>query len=338
MRVLYGVQATGNGHITRARVLAPALAARGIEVDYLFSGRPADELFDMELFGRYQVRRGLTFHMGEGAKVKVVDTVMKNSVWQLAVDIKALNVTDYDLILTDFEPITAWAAKLRKVKSVGIAHQYSFLYPLPDGKKSKRIKAGVKLFAPVDTAVGVHWHHFDAPIAPPLIAPPQFRAESGKDLILVYMPYESNDALYYWFSGFPDYHFHVYTKVEKAFTRGNVEFRPLSREGFEYDLACCDGVITNCGFGLSSEALQYGKKILAQPMKGQAEQQSNAAILQEKGWATVIEGLNQEILASWLDAPLPEAVVYPNVAEYLADWVASGCKESPELLARSMWS
>lgn len=61
MKVLYGVQATGNGHITRARVMAPALKQAGVDVDYLFSGRPADELFDMELFGDYQTRRGLTF-------------------------------------------------------------------------------------------------------------------------------------------------------------------------------------------------------------------------------------------------------------------------------------
>ena len=56
MRILYGVQATGNGHITRARVMAPALRNAGIEVDYLFSGRPADQLFNMEPFGDYQTR------------------------------------------------------------------------------------------------------------------------------------------------------------------------------------------------------------------------------------------------------------------------------------------
>ncbi|WP_275451435.1 glycosyltransferase family protein, partial [Photobacterium sanctipauli] len=60
MKILYGVQGTGNGHISRAREMARALASQGAEVDYLFSGRPADQYFDMEGFGDYQTRRGLT--------------------------------------------------------------------------------------------------------------------------------------------------------------------------------------------------------------------------------------------------------------------------------------
>ena len=37
MQILYGVQGTGNGHITRARTMARALTDSSIEVDYLFS-------------------------------------------------------------------------------------------------------------------------------------------------------------------------------------------------------------------------------------------------------------------------------------------------------------
>ena len=42
MRILFGVQGTGNGHISRSRTLARALKSRGVAVDYLFSGRAAD--------------------------------------------------------------------------------------------------------------------------------------------------------------------------------------------------------------------------------------------------------------------------------------------------------
>ena len=62
MRVLYGVQATGNGHISRARAMSKALAAYpDIEVTWLFSGRRKEKLFEMERFGAYEHRRGLTF-------------------------------------------------------------------------------------------------------------------------------------------------------------------------------------------------------------------------------------------------------------------------------------
>ena len=61
MKILYGIQGTGNGHITRARVMAKAFKQRNVEVDYLFSGRPADQYFDMDVFGDYRVFEGVTF-------------------------------------------------------------------------------------------------------------------------------------------------------------------------------------------------------------------------------------------------------------------------------------
>mgnify|MGYP000683759836 CR=1 FL=1 len=53
MKILYGIQATGNGHISRSRVMAKYFAQAGIEVTYLISGREQSELFDMEIFGDY---------------------------------------------------------------------------------------------------------------------------------------------------------------------------------------------------------------------------------------------------------------------------------------------
>ena len=39
MKILYGIQGTGNGHITRARVMASCFKKLNVEVDYVFSGR-----------------------------------------------------------------------------------------------------------------------------------------------------------------------------------------------------------------------------------------------------------------------------------------------------------
>ena len=54
MKVFYGVQATGNGHITRARAMAPKLKQAGIDVTWMFTGRPWEQLFEMEVFGDYE--------------------------------------------------------------------------------------------------------------------------------------------------------------------------------------------------------------------------------------------------------------------------------------------
>ena len=68
MRILYGVQGTGNGHIARARVMAKAFALKdNVEVDFVFSGREPSKYFDMEVFGSYRTLQGLTFFTENGA-------------------------------------------------------------------------------------------------------------------------------------------------------------------------------------------------------------------------------------------------------------------------------
>lgn len=66
MRILFGVQGTGNGHISRSRTLARALKSRGVAVDYLFSGRAADGYFEMGEFGDYRTFPGITFASHQG--------------------------------------------------------------------------------------------------------------------------------------------------------------------------------------------------------------------------------------------------------------------------------
>jgi len=70
-KLLYAVQATGNGHLARARTLAPALAQQpNLQVDYLFSGRSRAQLFDMQAFGAFRCRRGLTLFYAAAASIR----------------------------------------------------------------------------------------------------------------------------------------------------------------------------------------------------------------------------------------------------------------------------
>ena len=113
MKILYGVQATGNGHITRARVMCEALKKAGVEVDWMFSGRELDQYFDMECFGDFQRFKGLTFAIEKG-QISYIKTAFKNNLWQFYKDVNALDLSGYDLVINDFEPISAWAAKKQK--------------------------------------------------------------------------------------------------------------------------------------------------------------------------------------------------------------------------------
>jgi len=336
MRILYGVQATGNGHITRARVMAPALAALGLEVDYLFSGRAPDQLFNMEPFGDYQTRQGLTF-VQQGGRVQLWDTLRSNNLPRCIYDAMQLDLSRYDLVITDFEPVTAWAARRRRIPSIGIAHQYALMHPLPGNSHSRMMAALIQLFAPVKTAIGVHWHHFDRAILPPLIQASLFEPEWNHSKVVVYRPTDNIDQLRTQFQAFTDYEFYIYLGIEQSLDEGHLHFRPFSRDGFHRDLASCSGVITNSGFGLCSEAMQYGKRILSTPLKNQTEQFSNARCLEALEIGTVMEQFDPARVSQWLELPRPQPQQWPDVATVLAAWIAEGCRESAEELAQRVW-
>ena len=179
MRIFYGVQGTGNGHITRARVMAKELYAAGIEVTFQFTGRPADKYFDMDVFNGYQLRTGLTFNTDKG-QVSYLKTALEAKPITFIKDVNALNLNGYDLIISDFEPVTAWAAKNQKKPVLGIGHQYAFNHKIPRVGSDPIADQVMKYFAPADRGVGLHWHHFGQPILPPIIDTPETPEVSSK--------------------------------------------------------------------------------------------------------------------------------------------------------------
>ncbi|WP_409524238.1 MJ1255/VC2487 family glycosyltransferase [Nitrincola sp. MINF-07-Sa-05] len=336
MRILYAVQGTGNGHITRARVMAPALQQAGIQADYLFSGRDPDAYFDMECFGQYQTRTGLTLAT-HGSKVSKWQTLRKSRVGEFYRDVRNLDLSAYELVLTDFEPVAAWAAWRQKRRCIGLAHQYALCFPLPGTEKAPLLKQAVSLFAPTDIRLGIHWQAFDAPILPPLILPQTYPLHHDASTILVYLPFEDGAEVRHWLLQFPEYQFRIYLKTETPGCEGNLTFLPLSREGFQQDLARCGGVICNAGFGLCSEAMQSGKKLLVKPLKGQVEQYSNAVILEQMQRASILQDFDKTLMRTWLSRAGADEMRLPDVAGRVARWLKEGAVESPQELANQLW-
>lgn len=337
MRVLYGVQATGNGHIARARIMLPALRRLGIETDFIFSGAGFSALFDMECFGDARFLDGLTFVSEEG-RMRYWATLFHNRPWRFIRDVRALNVRDYDLILSDFEPISAWAARWQHVPSLGLSNQYALRYPIQNLRVPAYMKVFLDVFAPVDTHVALHWHAFHPEILPPLTE--NFSAASGKnqDFILVYCPVEDQAQLCRWLQRFAPQRFRVYTRIDAPCECNNVQQLPLSRPAFIRDLAVCNGVLCNSGFGVCTEALQAGKKIMTRPLKGQFEQKANAMILAQYQRACILDRCDEALMHDWLASPNFAPLHYPDVASALAQWILDGRPQSVAELARSLWA
>lgn len=322
MKILYGVQATGNGHITRARVIAEALQKTDVEVDWVFSGRAREDFFDMDIFGDFRCFRGLTFAVDDG-RINVVKTALGNNVFSLIRDAKNLDVSGYDLVVCDFEPVTAWAAKWAKKQCVGISHQSSFLYDIPKKHNNIVTDLFMRYFAPSDLPVGIHWHHFNGLILPPIVE--ESNPTDIDDFVLVYLPFVYLESALKLLDPHRKQKFVIYSGVSEPMTRGDhIQVKPFCRVGFQRDLRACHSVISGGGFELPSEALHLGKRLLVQPVKGQMEQQSNGLALAELNLATVVDDLSEEVIRDWLALPIVPRRVFPHTAAAFVNWLVAG--------------
>ena len=337
MKILYGVQGTGNGHTTRARIMAKAFASVGAQVDWVFSGREREKFFDMDVFGDFQSYRGLTFATQNG-KVQFVKTAMTSNLVQLYQDTKRVNVEGYDFIINDFEPVSAWAAKRAGKKVIGISHQNAFFYHIPKADSNFITDWFMHNFAPVTQPIGLHWHHFNQPILPPLVEPSTYPNISTPKHYLVYLPFAGLEDIVPQLRAFPDYDFFVYQPVPTAYDEGHIHVRPFSREGFQMDLHKCEGVICSAGFELPSEAIHLGKKLLVQPVAGQMEQKSNALALEKLGYGHAAKKFDIETLGKWLPLKPPASPRhYPDVAKALVNWLMNSGGENIHTLQQQLW-
>ena len=312
------------------------LARAGVETRYLFSGRPRDRYFDMQPFGDWWDRRGLSFVTSRG-RLRPFQTLMQNSVRELYRDIVKLDLSDFDLVISDFEPISAWAARRQGVPCITIGHQYAFEYAIPIEGDSLVSRAIMKFFAPGAERLGLHWHHFEQPILPPIIDTRERALPIRDGQVLVYLGFESPAEVIPLLQRFPRQKFVYYGDFGKPLEDRNVSLRPLSVQGFKQDIAQSRGVICNAGFELASEALYLGKSLLVKPLQGQMEQLSNALALERLGLGQRMQTLNEEAISRWLDtAPVPECH-YPDVAEAIVNWLLKPQRPTVQQLADSLW-
>jgi uncharacterized protein (TIGR00661 family) len=334
MRILFGIQGTGNGHISRSRTLVLALKQCGAEVDCIFSGRHAEAYFDMEAFGEYRIFPGVSFATQNG-RVNLPRTVQNIQALRLIKDVKELDLSEYDCIISDFEPISAWAAKHQLLDCIGISNQAvcHYIHPKEYGLIARTI---MKYYAPVTQSVGLHWFHFGAPIIPPIIDALNKTDEDGS--IIVYLPFESIDHIKLLLAPFKDYQFKCFhPDITQSSYSDNINWQSLSRTIFTQSLSMASGIITNTGFALISEALVLGKKILTKPVKGQFEQLYNASCLSKLGLATIMPTLDINTVRQWLTQPLPTPIIYPDVAKTLAEWIMNGQKDDLSTLSHRLW-
>jgi uncharacterized protein (TIGR00661 family) len=70
---------------------------------------------------------GLSFIFGKSGGVDIWKTCIKSNIRKLVKEINSLPVEDYDLVINDFEPVSAWACYAKNVPCIGLSHQSAVL-------------------------------------------------------------------------------------------------------------------------------------------------------------------------------------------------------------------
>ena len=304
MKILYAVQATGNGHISRAIQLLPYLKKYG-DVDVFLSG--ANATLETPLPVRFR-SSGLSLFYSTCGGLDFSTMWKQNSVVRALKEARQLPVEKYGLVVNDFDFITARACRIRQMPSVQFGHQASFMSintPRPD-KRSVIGEMILKRFAPATHYMGLHFRAYDSFIFPPVIKD-VFRHATPTDRghITVYLAAYQRHCLESHFQSIPHLHFHWFLKgVKHVHREGNITFFPIGNDLFNRSLLDCHGIITGGGFETPAEALYLGKKLMCIPIRGQYEQLCNAAALKQMG-VTVLEDADTahfaEEIQSWIN-------------------------------------
>jgi hypothetical protein len=76
---------------------------------------------------------------------------------------RELPVDEYDMVINDFEPVSAWACKIKHKECIGLSHQAAVLNKRsPCSEDSDFIgKTILKEYAPVTDKYGFHFKAYD---------------------------------------------------------------------------------------------------------------------------------------------------------------------------------
>lgn len=145
-----------------------------------------------------------------------------------------------------------------------------------------------------------------------------------KGHITIYLPSYCEKQLKDCFKNYMDLEFEIFSHECKFRRRsGNIHWFPVERNSFNESMINCHGLITGGGFETPAEALMLGKKMISIPIKGQYEQQCNAAALSLKGVrvCTDLGPVFQETLKKWIDETLSPKVLYRNDTQCIIEKV-----------------
>jgi uncharacterized protein (TIGR00661 family) len=326
MKILYALQATGNGHISRANEILPLLEKMA-DVDVLLSGTQAD--VGLQHFIKYR-KKGLSFIFGKKGGVDLLKTFQQMKTKRFLDEVKSIPVEDYDFVINDFEPLSAWACKNKQVTCIALSHQFAVISkaaPKPD-KYDPMAWLILRYYAPCSMGIGFHFSSYDETTFTPVIRAAIRNAYiRNEGHYTVYLPAYSDQKIIRELSKHPQVQWQIFSKHSPtAYAEANCWIRPINNDEFISSCSTSEGILCGAGFETPAEALYMKKKLMVVPMKSQYEQHCNAAALKEMG-VPVLKKLSKKQegkIAAWLQSSNTIDVNYPDETYSILQHVLRG--------------
>ncbi len=333
-RIIYAVAGEGFGHSSRSHLIGQRLLEAGH--DCIFVGSQKSLVYLKQYFGeRVKEIFGLSFAFIDGRIDK--SETLKRNLMKLP---EGNKINDElfkkyfepfkpDLVISDFEPFSAWWAWRKRVPFISIDHEHMLSH-------CRLEHQGRNWFSRMTARVVTECHYvgavayiivnfFDVPLtvdnavlAPPIIRPVvrSLKAKAGEHILIYSTTGEDEKQLREVLGKYGEQKFYIYG-FKKDLEYKNCIFKKRSTEGFLGDLAGAKGVIASAGFSLISECMYLKKKMLMLPLAGQYEQIINAHYIQKLGLGISAEKLDEMVLGWFLgelDKPVPddERIIWPD--------------------------
>lgn len=313
MKILYAFQGTGNGHVARAQEIIPILK-KYASVDTLISGHQSQLKTDFPIDFQH---RGVSLLYNKTGGISYKKILFENNFLKAINTIRQIELSQYDLIINDYEPLTAWACKLRNIKMLELSHQASMSFketPKPI-KQNFLGESILKHYAPSQHKIGFHFDTYHPQIKKPVIRRKIRNLNpSKKGFYVVYLPSFSDENITKILSQIP-VEWKVFSKYSKIHNKiNNVEIYPIDETHFLEGFENCDGILCNAGFEGPAEALFMNKKLFVIPIHNQYEQECNAYALHKMAIPNS-KILDVEEIRNWVHSDIHFTVNYPDDIE-----------------------
>ena len=294
MKILFGVQTEGNGHITQAIAVKQYLKQNGYDVSKAFAAskkRGLSKYFTDEFdVVEYD---GFDFVFDSVGRVIIWKTLLKNTLELPRLILSFIKICNVirkekpDAIFNYYEPLVGLTSLFfRNIKYVSFGHQYamdSSIYPRINGYPVQKLFLRIinKITSLRAKIVALSYYEFNDEemiVSPPILRSESYGVSGNKeDFVLVYLMNE--DMLPQLFSEakkYPDIKIECFTKLTKQHDElPNVKLYNLDGKLFQEKMKVCKAVICSGGFETSAEAIYQKKPLLMIPMPNHYEQRAN---------------------------------------------------------------